>query len=153
MIMFWLFNHQGGQNTPKNDYIIWTQPLSRYAHAHIICTSSLYPAKEDMSFLRTHLLRYRQRLYLQYPSVMYWRQMTVKSSNKSTKWLEDIIHVSICLAKVGVQLCYGKYWKAHTLTVTSLNPSFYPSLIYLQWKTIYFIVLLLKAFYNLLQCK
>ena len=59
--------------------------LSRYAHAHIICTSSLYPAKEDMSFLRTHLLRYRQRLYLQYPSVMYWRQMTVKSSNKSTK--------------------------------------------------------------------
>ena len=27
MIMLWLFNHQGGQNTPKNDYIIWTQPL------------------------------------------------------------------------------------------------------------------------------
>ena len=23
----WLFNHQGGENTPKNDYVIWTQPL------------------------------------------------------------------------------------------------------------------------------
>ena len=30
MIIFRLFNHQGGQNTPKNDYIIWTQPPTSY---------------------------------------------------------------------------------------------------------------------------
>ena len=126
--------------------------LENLYYMHLILI--VYPAKEDLSFY-THLLRYRQRLYLEYPSVMYWRQMTVNSSNKSTKWREDIIHVSICLAKVEVQLCYGKYWKPHTLTVTSQSHilHFIISLIYLQWKTIYFIVLLLKAFYNLLQCK
>lgn len=91
--------------------------LENLYYMHLILI--VYPAKEDLSFY-THLLRYRQRLYLEYPSVMYWRQMTVNSSNKSTKWREDIIHVSICLAKVEVQLCYGKYWKPHTLTVTSL---------------------------------
>ena len=123
---------------------------------YIICTSSLEcTLQKKICLSYTHLLRYRQRLYLEYPSVMYWRQMTVNSSNKSTKWREDIIHVSICPAKVEVQLCYGKYWKPHTLTVTSQSHilNFIISLIYLQWKTIYFIVLLLKAFYNLLQCK
>ena len=34
----WLFNHQGGQNTPKNDYIIWKQP-------HIYCIRATDGAK------------------------------------------------------------------------------------------------------------